>query len=150
MKKQKILVITVVAILLTLLMTISALAYGNDPDLTTPPAVPDFGFNDGYWNTGKTKLSSPFSYNGDQDVTVKTTNYPYPGKGQTVYHYIFVGDAPTKVCFPAELGATTNVFYHHQIRDEWVKLRTFKEIHHSVKYRCAEAPAVGFYGLIGK
>jgi len=155
MKKFKLIILFAFAAVLVAISANSALAgegIGNDPGLTMPPAIPDDGFIDGTWNTGKTKLSSPFAYSGNQDVDVDITyiSYPDPGKGKTVFHYIFVADAPTKACFPVQLGSRTYVYFDHPIRDEWVKLKTKTEIHHHVKYRCAEVPANGYYGLIGK
>ena len=150
MKKAKVFWIALLIVVLTLVSTVSAFGRGNDPELTTPPAYPDTDFNDGKWNIGKTILSSPFAYNGDQDVKITGMSYPDPGKGQSVFFYIFVGGAPTKACFPAPGGATTSVYLNHTVRNEWVKIQTKTEVHHAAKYRCAEVPANGFYALIGK
>ena len=152
MKSVKVLMVAFLVVVLALASTISVGAVqGNNTGIEYPPIMPDDGYQDGYWNVGKTKLSAAFAYSGDQDISSYKV-IPDPGKGKRVIEYVFVGDAPTKVCFPIKIGSTTKIYFENPNTNEWVQpgLRTKNEIHFSVKYRCADAIANGYYGLIGK
>lgn len=152
MKKVKFTVFLSLIFVLVLLGTTVVLAAGtgNIGAPVAPPKLPEGGYDDDYYNVGKTKLSSPFAFNLQQTL-LPLDGLPDPGGGKEVYYFAFISGSPTKACFPQIFGSTTKVHGLSTVLWKWVNpgMATKTEIYDSVKYRCVEISSDGFYGLIG-
>ncbi len=149
MNKTKQVVILSLIFALILICTTAVLAAGNDGPVI-PPKLPEGGYDDDYYNVGKTKLSSPFAFSFQQTL-LPLDGLPDPGKGKAVYYFAYISGSPTKACFPQIFGSTTKVHGLSTVLWQWVQpgMMTKTEIYDSIKYRCAEITNDGFYGLIG-
>ena len=159
MKKAKILIFVSLIFVLTLVAVPGAWAAegnGTVPTLPVEPGGGPFPESKGFdavpqneaepWATSDDPLVCNPTFNLWDDLTAA----PDPLAGKWLFGYGWLSCAPATVCFPVESGYATKIYYYSPSYG-WVTpgLPTSTMTVGTVKYRCADAPAPGYYGLMG-